>query len=287
MNEAWHIEGALLERYAAGKMPDPAALSIETHLVGCRECQEAAAPYVEGARLDTVWRGVEDLVDAPRHTPLERLLKRLGASDATARLLVATPSLRAPWIAAVATVLLMSILSASRPGQQGVLLLLVLAPLMPVAGTALAFGSRTDVTAELTTASPVSGLWLVMVRTASVLLTSITLAAGASLLVPNLRWTAFGWLVPALALTTATLALASRLRPAAAAAAVSTVWVVGVVGNEVAAAGGLRSLFAGGPIEAFAFRPAGQLALLVLAILAALVIALRRDFFEIEKEGLM
>jgi len=287
MNETWHVDAALMGRYAAGDLADPAALSIETHLVRCGECQAVAAPHVDAVRLDSVWRGVEDLVDAPPRTRLERLLVRVGVPESTARLLVVTPALRAPWIATVAFLLTVSMLGGFvEPGQRAEFILLVMAPLVPVAGTALVFGSRTDVTADLTLASPMSGLWLVLVRTASVLLTSIALAGVASLLVPDLSWAALGWLIPSLALTSVTLAVASRLRPTSAATIVATLWVVGVVGNELVAAGGLRGLRAGGPIEAVAFRPAGQLALLVVAMVAALVVAMRRESFEIEMEGL-
>jgi len=287
MKEAWHVDAALMERYAAGDLADPAALSIETHLVRCAECQAAAASQVDAGRLDSVWRGVEDLVDVPHRTRAERLLQRLGVAEPTARLLAVTPSLRAPWIATVGLLLTISILGGfNRSGQRSDLLLLILAPVIPVVGTASVFGSRTDVTGDLTMASPVSSLWLVLVRTASVLLTSITLAGCASLLAPELSWTVLGWLVPALALTTATLALASRLRPASAAAIVATVWLVGVVGNEVVAGGGFRGLRADGPVKAIAFHPTGQLALFLVALLATLVVALRRDSFEIEVEGL-
>lgn len=287
MNDTWHVDGELLKRYAAGALAEPAALSIETHLIGCAVCQAAAAPHVDPARLETVWHGVEDLIDAPRRGMVERLLERMGVAETTARLLAVTPTLLAPWLLSVALMLMMSALGGtSGSGKLGALVLLLVAPLVPVVGTASVFGRGGDVTSELTLAAPVAGLWLVLVRTTSVVLTSIAIAGGASLLVPNLGWEAFGWLIPALALTTLTLALASRLRPTVAAGIVGALWVMGVVGNEVVASGGLSGLRAGGPIEAVAFRSSGQLALLVVAVLAALVVVARRDSFELELEGL-
>ncbi len=286
MTDTWHADGALLRRYAAGNLAAPAALSIEAHLVGCAVCQSAAAAHVDAARLATVWRAVEDMVDAPRRTAFERLLHRIGMAESTARLLVATPALRAPWVATVSLLLLMTVLGGpGLAGERGDLLLLLLAPVVPVVGTALVFGSRTDITAEVTIASPVSNLWLVLVRTASVLVTSVLLSGVASMLAPSIGWRVLGWLIPALALTALTLALASRLRAASSAAIVATLWVVGVAGNEAAAAGGLRGLRAGGAIQAAVFRPAGQLVLVVVAMLAAAVIAIHRDDFEIDLEG--
>jgi len=286
MNKTWHVDEALMERYAAGDVPDPAALSIETHLVACGVCRSAAGSHVDATRLDAVWDGVQEVVDAPRRTVAERVLRRSGVTETTARLLAVTPTMGAPWITTVVIVLCLAVVGGlGYGGQRGDLLLLVLAPLVPVVGTALVFGG-TDVTAELSMASPVSGLWLVLVRTSSVLATSIALAGCASLLEPNLSWMALGWLIPSLALTTGTLALASRLQPAPAAAVIATLWVVGVVGNEIVAAGGWRGMRSAGPIQAAAFRPAGQVALLVVAVLAAVAIVLRRDSFEIEMEGL-
>ncbi len=286
MNDTWHVEGALLERYAAGDLADPAALSIEAHLVGCARCRSTAAPHVDVTRLDSVWGEVEEEVDAPRRTIAERALRRVGVSDTTARLLAVTPTLRVPWITTVAVVLFMAVLgSHSHIGQRSDLLLLVLAPLVPVLGTAMIFGSGSDVTAEVAMAAPMSNLWLVLMRTASVLVTSIALAGFASLLTPQATWMAVAWLIPALALTTATLALASRFRPISSAAVVATVWALGVVGNEAVAAGGWRGLHTAGPIQALAFHPAGQVVLFGVAVLAAAVIGLRRDWFEIEMEG--
>ena len=70
---------------------------------------------------------------------VERTLVHLGVRDHVARLLVATPSLHLSWFAAAAAALGFAVLAAvQRP--DGLLFFLVLAPLLPVAGVAFAFG---------------------------------------------------------------------------------------------------------------------------------------------------
>ena len=285
MTSTWHVGEALLRDYADGAVADATAFSIEAHMVACATCRAAAAPHVEVARLDAVWGEVVDVVDAPRPGVVESLLPRLGLSPSTARLLGVTPALRAPWLLAVSVVLAVAVVAGpGHTGQRSDMLLLLLAPLIPVAGTAAVFHSGMDAAEDLASAAPASSFWLVMVRTASVLVTSVALAGLASLLAPHLGWLVFAWLMPALALTMTTLALATWLRPVVAAGAVATVWLVGIVGNEVVAAGGLAGLRADGPIRAVAFHPAGQIALAGVAVAAAVLTICRRDSFDVEME---
>ena len=223
----WHVEPALLGRYAAGSLGGSAAASIETHLLSCARCRAALAPAVDPARLAAVWTEVVDRVDAPRRTPVERLLLRLGMNDDTARLVAAAPSLTVSWLGALTAVLLFAVLAADAGGR-GVLFFLALAPVLPVAGVAVAYGREVDPTYEVGLAAPYSTFRLLLLRSGAVTVTTMLLAGLAAILLPLDGWLAAAWLLPSLALTAATLAASTRMAPAWTAAVMVTAWILAV-----------------------------------------------------------
>ena len=280
----WHADTAVLDRYASGALDDASALSVEAHLVSCADCRAAVAPAVPPERLATIWYEVEEVLDVPRPAPVERVLRRIGVAENVARLLAATPSLRLSWLAAVAFALAFAVLAAQGQwGGRGLLVFLTVAPVLPVAGTAVAFGPSLDPTYELSLASPMHNVRLLLVRAVAVLSTTTLLAGLAALFVPHLTWIVAAWLVPALALTAVTLAVATCLSPERAAGAVTTIWVGGVLVTEVAAAGGLAAFKAGGPVQSVFFHVPGQATFLALAAVAVGVVLHRRDSFEISR----
>ena len=99
---SWHVETEVLEGYASGSADDAHAFSIEAHVLACADCRARMSKLVEPERVERMWAEVEDRLDAPRPTYVERLLRRAGASDHVARLLAATPSLSLSWLGAVA-----------------------------------------------------------------------------------------------------------------------------------------------------------------------------------------
>jgi hypothetical protein len=256
MTTAWHLDQDLVRRYASGATDGVLAASIEAHLVACGECRRRLAPAVDRGRLDAVWAEVADSVDTPRAGPFERLLQLIGVRPDTARLLAATPSLRASWLAAVAAALAFAALAAGSD-QRGHLLFLTVAPLAPVAGVALAFGRAGDPTYEIAVATPYSAFRLLMVRTVAVLATTVPIAVAAAVVFAGPTGMAAAWLLPALALTATTLALAERVEPVYAGAGVSIVWLAVTVTAWPATAG-----------PPALFGPAAQLIFLALALLA-------------------
>jgi hypothetical protein len=265
MTTGWHLDQELVRRYAGGETNGVLAASVEAHLVACGDCRRLLAPAVDVGRLDAVWTHIADTVDTPRSGPLERLLQLSGVRPDTARLLAATPSLRLPWLGAVATVLAFAALAAGSD-PRGQLLFLTVAPLAPVAGVALAFGRAGDPMYEVGVATPYPGIRLLMVRTAAVLATTIGIAVTAALIMAGPTWFAVGWLLPALALTTTTLALAERVEPVLAAAAVGVIWLAAAVATWWAHVGKLSL-----------FGPAAQLTFLGLALLAGFAVFHYRD----------
>lgn len=269
---SWHAEAGLLERYARGTIDDATAFSLEAHLTKCTHCRAAVAPVVDGAALARMWEGVVDRLDAPRAGAIERLLLRFGVSDHAARLLAATPSLRASWLLAVAGALAFAVAAAYR-GSAGLLLFLALAPLLPVAGVAAAYGPGMDPTYEVGLAAPMRSFRLLLIRSASVLATTTALAGIAALFLPGLNWTVAAWMLPSLALTVGSLALATFVPALWAFGSMAAAWVALVLGAEQAS-----------PERFAAFRAPGQLAFVVVVIVGGIVVARRHESFDMGRE---
>ena len=226
MTGSWHLDDDLLDTYAEGRPLGPALVaSVEAHLERCPTCQARLVPVADLPRLDTVWAEVVETLDAPRPTHLERLLLRVGVREDLARLLAVTPSLQLSWITGTAIALALALVVA-HSGERGVALFLALAPVLPVAGVAVAFSARTDPLHEVAVAAPYSSYRLLLVRSAAVLVTTLVLAVPATALLPSTPLVAAAWLLPALALVCTSLALATRVEPVVSSACLSAAWLV-------------------------------------------------------------
>jgi signal transduction histidine kinase len=202
--------------------------------------------------------------------PFERTLVRVGVKDHVARLLAATPSLRASWFAAGAIVVGFSARAAAA-GPAGLVVFLVVAPLVPVAGVAAAYGPWMDPMYEMAHATPTSGLRILLLRAAAVLATTAVLVGSAAILLPGADWTAAAWVLPSLALTLASIALSTFVPTQWAAAGVTLFWLTVVVVS--AARSGDR--FA-------VFHGSGQVAFFVVVVGSSAVLARRRGRLEVE-----
>lgn len=270
----WHADMELLERYSAGEIDDARAYSLEAHVLACETCRTALAAGADRGRLDRMWAEIAEAVDAPRPGVVEQTLLQLGVREHVARLLAATPSLRLSWFAAEATALGFAVLAANtaadgRRADLALLMFLVVAALLPVAGVAVAFGPGVDPTYEVGLASPMRSSRLLAIRAVAVLGTSAALAGLAALALPQLDWTAAAWLLPSLGLTLSGLALSTYLRPLVACGVVTFAWIAVSVTATYHRSDRL-----------IAFRGGGQIAFLLIIAFAALVIARRRGAFE-------
>jgi hypothetical protein len=261
----WHVDESSLVRYARGDAAVSLAASVEAHLVACADCRLRLAPAVDLPRLAAVWDGVVDRVDTPPAGVVERLLRRARISEDTARLLAATPSLRASFLLAMAAVLGFATL-ASGQHRSGTVLFLVVAPMLPVAGVAAAFQRGLDPAHEISVAAPYSGFRLLLLRALAVVGVTCVAAGGAGALLADRALTAAAWLLPALALTTLTLALSRWVEAVPAAAVVGVAWLA-----VLAAVGSIAD---GASV---AFGPAGQVICALVAVAAALVLLAHRD----------
>ncbi|HYQ65388.1 zf-HC2 domain-containing protein [Actinophytocola sp.] len=258
----WHLDPEAIHRYARGAAPPALAASAEAHLMGCAACRDGLTSFVDTRRAETIWHEVVDRVDAPRRSGPERLLTRLGVGEATARLVAATPTLRGPWLLAVAGVLALAA-SAAQVDERFLRMFLVIAPLGPLAGVAVAFAGGLDPTREIGLAAPYSGLRLLLIRTAAVLAVTVPIVAAAGFALPGANWPA-GWLLPTAGLTCAALALTARVPPVVAVGVVASAWVL--VTAPAAVAGHLDVAFGAG----------AQLCWLAVAVLGGAWLALTR-----------
>jgi hypothetical protein len=217
----WHLDEALAGRYEQGRVTGVLAASVEQHLVGCPACRGLLR--ADESRLDAVWSGIVEQVQAPRVGVLERLLRALRVSGPTARLVAATPTLRGAWLLSVLVVLVLALL-AGQASPRGTVVFAALAPVLPLAGVALAFGQRFDPALEIAAASPYSLVRLLAARTAFVLATTLLPAAAVAPVLPGSGWTTIGWLLPGLAMSATVLAAAPRVEPLTTAAVLASGW---------------------------------------------------------------
>lgn len=218
----WHLDADLADRYTDGQVTPVLAASVEQHLVACADCRGLIRADVP--RLDAVWAEVVERVEAPRTGPVERLLRTVGVSGQTARLVAATPSLRGAWLTGVLVLLVLAWL-AGHASPRGTAVFVALAPVLPAIGVALSFGHHADPTLEIAAASPYSLFRLLAARTSFVVATTIVPAAGLALFLPGSGWLTVGWLLPALGMSAVVLAAARRVEPHLTALVLSTLWV--------------------------------------------------------------
>lgn len=273
---SWHAEAELLAGYVGGTLGRAVAASVESHLVTCASCRAAVVPLVASDRLDRNLAAIAERVDRPEPDAVGWVLGRLGVPDRLTRMLTITPAVRSAWLTGVALALLVALLARQvNVDERTLFVLLVAVPLLPLMGVTAAFASRADPAREILVATPTSALELFLVRALAVLAPAIVVAVGASVFVPGIGWEPALWLAPSLGLAATTLALGSWMSLRVSAWMVGASWVlVSAVSVRGAPASELVQRYA-------AFRPAGQLLLVAVALVAGTVVAVRRETFEV------
>lgn len=211
----WHVDARLAQRYASGTAAETEAWSLEKHVEACEGCatrvseavrgQGAAARVVDEVRAAVVaTAGQTDRAEAVRESDAVRGSTRVPASPPPsaprryrAPLLVpalraAGPALRGPWLVSVLLITAAAVALAygARSGTGAVAgfparpLLLLLAPVLPLAGVGVAYGRHADPVYELAASTPSGGLRLLLIRTAAVLGVSVPLLTAAGAVLP-------------------------------------------------------------------------------------------------------
>ncbi|GAA3012638.1 zf-HC2 domain-containing protein [Streptosporangium longisporum] len=274
MNTQWHLPGELIERYTTGHLEAVQVMSVETHLMGCARCREAV-PY-EREWLTAGWERIADAVDRPRPRPVARILRRCGVPEHVAVFLAATPALARGWLVAVTATVAAAVAVAHLVDSTGaawtvhpLLFFLTVAPVLPLAGIALAYGPRVDPVHETQAATPMAGSRSLLLRALAVLVCAIVLTGLATPLLPGPPGLAAAWLLPALALTATTLALATRVAPPVSAAVLIVAWSCAVLTTGGLTGDGL-----------VLFSPAAQILYGAATVLLIPLVHLRRARFD-------
>lgn len=245
-----HVSARLIDGYARGLgEPDLTAdevWAVEAHLEGCQGCRKRLAGAVDGrvaGLVEGVWAGLQPRLDVP---VARRRYRSVRVSGWVTPVMV-------PWLGMVVSVALVALLLDLVGGGfgfggsgGGVSLVLLCAPVLPVLGVAASWAQGLDPAYELTASVPRAGLYLVLRRTASVLVVVVPALAvgGWATGVPGV--TAAQWLLPCLAFTSTTLALGGVVGVTRASVAVVVVWAGVVVTPTVAAHRATFALQTGG-----------------------------------------
>lgn len=226
---AYHVPQRDLRAWVAGDADTVVSMSVEQHVVVCRECQGAVARVVSADRaastdLDSVWAAVRDDVELPRVSALERLLTRLGLPPGDALLTATAPALRGSWICAVALTVLFVLggVASSRSGSTAAFLMT--APLAPVLGVAVAFGPEAGPALEQESSAPYPLVRLLLLRTCAVLVSALPVVLVGQWAFPE--QVAWLWLLPAGGFTAVVLALSTWFGPWRPAVAVVLAWLL-------------------------------------------------------------
>ena len=208
------------------------------------------------------------LIAESREPLLDRVLIRIGVREDAARIIGATPSLRLAWACSAAGIVLFALWGPQ--GDPRVLdVVLLLAPVLPVAGVAAAYGPWADPMFDVAQASPSSGMRVLLLRTVAVALAAGVLLIVVTLSVPTADVTAIAWVLPTLALCASSLMLGTFMPLRRGAVLVGVAWVALVIGMAARSA---TADLAGGR---------AQLAFLVITVCTSLVLARRRQHLEI------
>ncbi|TCB88656.1 hypothetical protein E0H26_28470 [Micromonospora zingiberis] len=225
-----HPNLSQIARYATGDpgLDEASVWAIEVHLEGCADCRARLAGSTTADSRAMIERVAMSLDREIAATPAPVANSR-SWSVLRHRWLVGTLG---PWLAMTAAVLACAaVLSGLRAGLPS--LVLLIAPLAPLPGVAVAWHRRADPAWELIAATPAAGLTTLLRRTAAVLafvvpgLALVGAGTGASLAL---------MLLPCLAFTAATLLLGTLVGVRRAAIGLIAIWTLAVIAPSLAAA---------------------------------------------------
>ncbi|GID31718.1 zf-HC2 domain-containing protein [Paractinoplanes brasiliensis] len=217
-----HLPAGSLAAYAAGDpaLDDTALWTIEVHLENCADCRAHLADLVPPpltALLDEVQvmidRGVRTGPEPDPGSAWRRLAHRWVAWEVL------------PWLVTICAAVVAAF-ALDRTFPQRPSMVLLLAPVAPLAGMLVAWSRRTDPGWEIVAGTARAGLELLLRRTTvilAVVLPPLALAGWSLRMSPAL------WLLPALTFTAATLLLGGRIGVVPAASILSGAWFLAVV----------------------------------------------------------
>jgi hypothetical protein len=245
----WHVDQDVLDRYQFGTLDRVASASLEAHVTSCGQCRSMIA--FDSAWVYESWRRIADRVQPSETSVVERVLCWVGVPPHLARVVSVTPSLRPAWLLGVAFTLAFAGIVSQVAVPGSIDLFLAVAPLVPVAGVAVAYGRVGDTAHEITAATPVDPILLLLLRTAAVTVFAFVLSLIFDVVFSATRETGL-WILPALALTLGTLALGAHVSMWLAGVTSAGVWVLLLAVFGVRPEGSLDVVFSGSAQVGFA-----------------------------------
>jgi hypothetical protein len=265
----WHVATRQLAAFRDGSIGNMHAASVEAHLTACARCRHALAADTETSepeRQHRIWAHITDEVDRP--SPHARF------DSVWARSTFASPPLAGAALVALLVTLAVPLLADAMSPRAGVAALLAFAPLAPLLGVVAAFRPSSDPAGEITLATPVATMRLVLLRTLVVAIASIPVGLLAAVLLPVRTSLLLGWMLPGVALCAVTLAVGTRVEVGRLAVSLALGW--GVLVSMLA-----RDMHRGSITAALSDwvvnQPAAQITFALVALAAGLVLAARRD----------
>jgi hypothetical protein len=265
----WHVATPQLAAFRDGSIGAIHAASVEAHLISCARCRRALAAGSDAGvseRQHRIWARITDEVDRPG--PQARF------DSVWARSTLGSPPLVGAAIVALLLALAAPVLADALSPRAGVAALLAFAPLAPLLGVVAAFRPSSDPAGEITLATPVATMRLVLLRTMVVAIASIPVGLLTAVLLPVRTSLLLGWVLPGLALCAVTLAVGTRIEVGRLAVSLALGW--GVLVSMLA-----RDMRRGSITAALSDwlvnQPAAQITFAGVALAAGLVLAARRD----------
>jgi signal transduction histidine kinase len=203
-----------------------------------------------------------------REPVIDRALIRVGIRNDVARIIAATPAARSSWLLAILGVALF-VAWGDRLDPHVVTSIAALAPIAPIVGIAAVYGPWSDPMFDVTQASPASGFRILLLRSTAVLVAASLFVSSIAVVAPEIGIDAVAWLLPSLALCTATVMLSTFIPIARAGVLVGAGWLALAI-----------AVTASGPADAV-FQGSAQVGFCLLTIGASLVLVRRRQHLEI------
>ena len=267
----WHVPTDLLAAFHDGAIGPVDAASVESHLVSCDRCRQAVADLrgarpEAAARADEVWLRIADHVDRPS--------RRLAGRGTWAVVTFGTPALRLAAAAAVLLVAVLPLVLDTISERLAIAAFVTIAPLVPLVGVLAAFRPAVDPAGELSLATPLATLRLVLVRALVVTAAAVPLGIVVAVVLPASTPLLLGWVLPGLALALVAMALSRRAPVERVVLALSLTWAL--VATTVLLE--MRRGTVTDALESWVVnQPATQLVCAVIAVLAAFAAVAQRD----------
>jgi Putative zinc-finger len=218
-----HPNLAVISRYADGGagLDDATVWSVEVHLEECADCRARLAGSTGGDTRELLDRVAAAVDRGIATSPAPARVRRAWSAPRRRWLIWAL----APWLGMTLTALVCAwMLESLKPDMPS--LVLLLAPVAPLPGVAMAWSRRVDPAWELIAGTPGAGLMMLLRRTATVLAVVVPALA---LVGAGTRESLALMLLPCLACTAATIGLGGRIGVRRAAIGVGVTWAAAVV----------------------------------------------------------